>query len=140
MIELETPRQWENMQDEYGSLNLYPSGHIMARMRSRLGKEVLTSRDISTLPENYRITTAGLVIRRQRPHSKVVFITLEDEFGHIPCMVFPKVFDRWEYQFKSPILIVRGKLSRREDTFNVIVEYVKPLSAQSKIPPSKDWH
>jgi error-prone DNA polymerase len=140
MIELETPRQWENMQDEYDSLNLYPSGHIMAQMRSRLGKEVLTSRDISTLPENYRVTAAGLVIRRQRPHSKVVFITLEDEFGHIPCMVFPKVFNRWEYQFKSPILIVRGKLSRREDTFNVIVEYVKPLSAQSKIPPSKDWH
>jgi len=30
-----------------------------------------------------------------------VFITLEDEFGHIPCMVFPKVYERYEYRFKA---------------------------------------
>jgi len=52
--------------------------------------------------------TAGLVIRRQRPRGKVVFITLEDEFGHIPLMVFPQVYERQELKFKSPFLIVKG--------------------------------
>ena len=85
------------------------------------------------------VITAGLVIRRQRPRGKVVFITLEDEFGHIPLMVFPQVYERHEHQFKSPFLIISGKLSRREGTHNVVVEQVKPFSALEKVPGSKDW-
>ncbi len=83
--------------------------------------------------------TAGLVIRRQRPRGKVVFITLEDEFGHIPLMVFPQVYERQEHKFKSPFLIVKGMLSRREGTHNVVVNQVRPFNALGKIPQSKDW-
>jgi error-prone DNA polymerase len=85
------------------------------------------------------VTTAGLVIRRQRPHRKVVFITLEDEFGHIPLMVFPQVYERYEHRFKQPFLVVRGRLSRREGTHNVVVTQVRPFSALEKVPHSKDW-
>ena len=83
--------------------------------------------------------TAGLVIRRQRPRGKVVFITLEDEFGHIPLMVFPQVYERQELKFKSPFLIVKGTLNRREGTCNLVVNQVKPFSALENIPQSKDW-
>ena len=86
--------------------------------------------------------TAGLVIRRQRPLGHVVFITLEDEFGHIPLMVFPQVYDHQEYNFKSPFLIVKGKVVRREGTLNVMVTHVEPFNSVEKlekIPPSKDW-
>jgi error-prone DNA polymerase len=70
-----------------------------------------------------------------------VFITLEDEFGHIPLMVFPQVYERLEYKFKSALLVVRGTLSRREGTHNVVVMQVKPFntSALAKVPQSKDW-
>jgi error-prone DNA polymerase len=68
-----------------------------------------------------------------------VFITLEDEFGHIPCMVFGKVYERYEHQFRSPFLIVKGRLTRREGTHNVLIQRVKPFSALDKVPPSKDW-
>ena len=83
--------------------------------------------------------TAGLVIRRQRPHRKVVFITLEDEFGHIPLMVFPQMYEQNEHKFKSAFLIVKGRLSRREGTHNVVVTSVKPFNALEKVPASKDW-
>ncbi len=85
------------------------------------------------------VLTVGMVIRRQRPQGKVVFITLEDEFGHIPLMVFPQVYERQEHKFKSPFLIIKGKLCRREGTHNVIVEQVKSFSALEKLPQSKDW-
>ena len=85
------------------------------------------------------VMTAGLVIRRQRPRGKVVFITLEDEFGHIPLMVFPQVYEHQEHKFRSPFLIVKGKLSRREGTHNVVVTHVKAFNALEKVPESKDW-
>jgi len=87
--------------------------------------------------------TAGLVIRRQRPLGHVVFITLEDEFGHIPLMVFPQVYESQEYKFKSPFLMIKGKLTRREGTLNVVVNQVKPFNSVDKLekfPHSKDWH
>jgi error-prone DNA polymerase len=68
-----------------------------------------------------------------------VFITLEDEFGHIPLMVFPQVYEKYEQQFKSPFLLVKGRLSRREGTHNVVVTRVKPFSALDKVPESRNW-
>ncbi len=65
--------------------------------------------------------------------------TLEDEFGLIPLMVFPQVYERQEYEFKSPFLVVKGKLSRREGTHNVVVTSVKPFRVLDKVPHSKNW-
>jgi error-prone DNA polymerase len=139
LVELEPPGRWESMKDEYNVLNLFPAGHIMASLRPRFKPGVLCSKDIAGLSDGERITVAGLVIRRQRPHGKVVFITLEDEFGHIPLMVFPRVYERHEHVFKSPFLVVQGTLSRREGTHNVVVNRVKPFSALDKPLQSKDW-
>jgi error-prone DNA polymerase len=139
MVELDAPGEWERMKEEYSVLSLFPAGHIMARLRPRFGSEVCCSRDIERLGNNAEVTTAGLVIRRQRPQGRVVFITLEDEFGHIPLMVFPQVYERQEHKFKEPFLIVSGKLSRREGTHNVVVNRVRPFSALDKVPHSKDW-
>ena len=111
----------------------------MAQIRPRLKGRLSTSKDIDELGDGAAITTAGLVIRRQRPRGKVVFITLEDEFGHVPCMVFPKVYDRYEHRFKEPFLIVKGRLSRREGTHNVVINQVKSFSALDKVPGSKDF-
>jgi error-prone DNA polymerase len=139
MIELARPGAWESMQDEYSVLSLYPSGHVMARLRPRLSKKLICSKDIGKLGDGAAVSIAGLVIRRQRPRGKVVFITLEDEFGHVPCMVFPRVYDRWEHRFKEPFLIVKGRLSRREGTHNVVINQVKSFSALDRVPVSKDF-
>ena len=139
MVELQAPGEWERMKEEYGVLSLFPDGHVMARLRSRFNGGFCTSRDIDGLSDGSEVTTAGLVIRRQRPHGKVVFMTLEDEFGLIPLMVFPQVYERQEYEFRSPFLVVKGKLSRREGAHNVVVTRVKPFRAMDKIPESKNW-
>ncbi len=139
IVELESPGDWERMKEEYSILSLFPTGHIMSRLRPRFNGSFQTSRDIDKLGDGAAVTTAGLVIRRQRPHGKVVFVTLEDEFGHIPCMVFGKVYERYEHKFRSPFLIIKGRLTRREGTHNVVIQRVKPFSALDKVPLSKDW-
>jgi error-prone DNA polymerase len=139
MVELAMPNEWERMKEEYNVLSLFPAGHVMAKLRPRFDGGFFTSRDINKLRDGTPVTTAGLVIRRQRPHGKVVFITLEDEFGHIPCMVFSKVYERYEHTFHSAFLIIKGKLTRREGTHNVVINQVKPFNALDKVPKSKDW-
>lgn len=139
LVSLDAPGDWERMREEYNVLSLFPAGHIMSRLRPRFHSDVLCSKDIVRLGNNAEVVTAGLVIRRQRPQGKVVFITLEDEFGHIPCMVFPQVYERNEHRFKSAFLAVRGRVSRREGTQNVVITQVKPFSALDRVPQSKDW-
>ncbi|MFC1976934.1 OB-fold nucleic acid binding domain-containing protein [Chloroflexota bacterium] len=137
-IELEAPGAWERMREEYGVLGLFPDGHVMAQLRPRFNG-LFTSRDIAKLRDGTSVTAAGLVIRRQRPHGKVVFLTLEDEFGHIPCMVFGKVYEYYEHTFRSAFLIIKGKLTRHEGACNVVIHRVHPFNALEKMPRSKDW-
>jgi len=141
MVELTAPSDWERMKEEYSILDLYPGGHIMAKLRPRFHRGGFhTSKDIDKLRDGTFITAAGLVIRRQRPHGKVVFITLEDEFGHIPCTVFGKVYEQYEYTFRSAFLIIKGRLTRREGTCNVVINRAESFNALEKAPSSKDWH
>jgi error-prone DNA polymerase len=139
MVDLDDLDDWGKMQEEYNVLSLYPNGHIMEKLRPRFCSNMLCSKDIENLKNGAEVIAAGLVIRRQRPAGKVVFITLEDEFGHIPLMVFPQVYDSQELKFKSAFLVVKGVLSRREGTHNVVVNSVRPFSALEKVPASKDW-
>jgi error-prone DNA polymerase len=139
LVALDAPSDWERMQEEYNVLNLFPAGHVMSRLRHRFNGGFRTSQDIEKLSDGAEVTAAGLVIRRQRPQGKVVYITLEDEFGHIPCMVFGKVYEKYEHEFRSPFLTVKGRLTRREGTHNVVIERVKPFCALEKAPNSKDW-
>jgi error-prone DNA polymerase len=139
LVDLAAPGRWESMKDEYKVLSLFPAGHIMSLLRPRLGAGLYSSKDIPRLRDGEEVVTAGMVIRRQRPMAKVVFITLEDEFGHIPLMVFPQVYDRNEHKFKSPFLVIKGRMTRREGTHNVVVNQVRPFKAMEKVPTSKDW-
>ncbi len=89
-----------------------------------------------------KLTRLGYGLGRQKSiftEVRAQYHLLEDEFGHIPLMVFPDMYERHEHQFKSLFLAVRGKVSRREGTHNVVVTQVKPFRALDKVPQSKDW-
>jgi error-prone DNA polymerase len=139
IVALAAPSDWDRMKEEYNILSLFPTGHVMARLRPRFNGGFRTSRDIEKLPDGAPVKAAGLVIRRQRPQGKAVFITLEDEFGHIPGMVFGKVYERYEHTFRSAFLIIKGYLTRREGTCNVVINSVKSFNGLEKVPASKDW-
>jgi error-prone DNA polymerase len=139
IVSLEAPDAWERMRDEYNILSLCPEGHIMGQLRPQFRRGFVTSRDIASLRDGAMVMAAGMVIRRQRPRGKVVFITLEDEFGHIPCMVFGKTYKENEHTFRSPFLVIKGTLTRAEGTCNVVIRQVESFSALEKVPQSKDW-
>ena len=139
MAELPHLSRREVMAGEYSSLGLYPSGHLMEMLRSQLSPDVLPSCDIVGLEDGTEVTVAGLVIRRQRPLGKAILITLEDEFGHTPMVVWPKVYERYRLVLKEPVLVASGLISRREGTMNVVVTHVEGLNALMQVPRAKDW-
>jgi error-prone DNA polymerase len=139
IVELKPQTDWEMMKEEYNLLSLYPGGHVMAKLRPNFNRGYTTSRDIENLRDGAPVTAAGLVIRRQRPRGKVVFLTLEDEFGLIPCMVFPGVYNDNEHTFRAPFLVIKGKLVRREGTVNVVIDKVESFSVLDKPFKSHDF-
>jgi len=135
------PRQseWEAMAGEYRSMGVHPKGHLMAMMRGYLPGQVSSSWDVLELPDGMEVTVAGLVIRRQRPLAKAVFVTLEDEFGHTPFVVWPQVYEKYRLVLREPVLMIRGEVSRRGGTMNVVAKHVESANSLEYLPKSKNW-
>ena len=98
-----------------------------------------SSQEILGLENGAEVTVVGLVIRRQHPGSKAVFITLEDEFGHISLVVWPKVFELFQTVIKNPVLKIQGFVSRKEGTFNVVAQYIESIPITHPLPTARDW-
>ena len=128
----------ELMEGEYRSLGMYPSGHVMAHLRQGL-PGMLTSRDLGGLQDGQEVVVAGLVVRRQRPSGKTVFITLEDEFGHVPMMIWEWGYQRLRHQLANPLLKVQGTVSRQEGILNILIIHVEVLRGVTTGLKSKNW-
>ena len=139
MAELPEQTAWERMESEYRTMGLHPEGHVMGHLRSQL-RGVPTSEQVPLLEDGATVRVAGLVIRRQRPLGKAVFITLEDELGHIPLVVWPKVYERYREVLREPFLLATGTVSRRDGTMNIVVLHAEPLAALNvAAPKAKSW-
>ncbi len=139
MADLPAQSAWETMAGEYRTMGLYPRGHLMAMLRDHLPPGVSTSQDVLQLPDGAEVTVAGLVIRRQRPLAKAVFVTLEDEFGHTPLVVWPQVYEKYRLTLREPALIIRGEVSRRDGAMNIVARHVASARTLKHLPKAKDW-
>ena len=102
-------------------------------------RQVLNSKQVIDCDLNQQVKVAGLIIRRQRPLSKAIFMTLEDEFGHIPLMILPNVYERYKWELSKELIMISGTISRREGTFNIIVTKAWTLNDVLKFGGSKNW-
>ena len=139
MIQLPLTTDWEAMVGEYRTMGIHPNGHLMMALRSTLSLDVLSSDKVPDLAEGTKVKVAGMVVRRQRPLGKAVFITLEDEFGHVPIVVWPKTYDEYRFVLREPVLEVHGEVSRRDGTMNVVLKHVEPIDVTGPLPEARNW-
>ena len=137
MANLPALTDWEAMAGEYQTMGLYPRGHLMAKLRPALSADVVPSHDLPGLEDGTEVTVAGLVIRRQRPLSKAVFITLEDEFSHIPMVVWPRTYRRLRLVLREPLLKARGFVSRRDGTMNIVLTHAEAIGGPRPLPSAR---
>ena len=139
MVALPKESDWERMIGEYATIGMYPEGHLMTQIRSHLPSKVAQSDEVRNYANGEQISVAGLVIRRQRPSSKTIFLTLEDEFGHSPLLIWARDYKRLKPLIKQSLILATGSVSRREGTMNIIVQTITPIPKSIPQFHSHDW-
>ncbi len=124
------------------SLRAHPLQFLRESLTSR-GAET-ASQLLSTKSTRYgtMVSTAGLVLVRQRPHTAkgVTFITLEDETGTVNLIVRPEVYARYRRLIlTSQALLVRGKIERTEAILYLNVSEVRGIDLELLSLKSRDF-
>ncbi|HLH11791.1 MAG TPA: error-prone DNA polymerase [Methylovirgula sp.] len=122
----------EHVVEDYRHLSLSLKAHPVGLLRKRLAqRSILRTEELAKIPSGRRVSTAGLVLVRQRPGSAsgVIFLTLEDETGIANAIVWPKVLEKLR-----PIIIaarfiaVSGKLQSESGVIHVVLERAEDLT------------
>ncbi len=145
---------------EKKSTGMYFSGHPMEEYEAQIRKitrhniSLINESVIKTEDDEYVHNTNGLndgdtvklgcIIESRknkitRSNSQMAFITLEDAYGSVEALVFPKVLERFNSILQEgEIVFVEGTLSLREDEEpKVLLNSVKHLEMEIDEKPSR---
>jgi error-prone DNA polymerase len=134
----------QHVLQDYASTTLSLKAHPVSFVRQGLIKHhVLSTQELSLLPDGAWVRVAGLVLVRQRPGtaSGICFITVEDETGIANLVVFQKLFDKYRKEIvTSRLLMVEGKLQREGEVTHVIAKRCYDMSwlLQKLVTPEED--
>lgn len=133
-------------------LGLYVSGHPLMDYKDKLASIInLKSSDLAVSDEeetedgldlrhaghvkdNMQVTTGGIIVSKRtkatRNNTMMAFVSLEDMFGAMELIVFPKIFEKYsELLVVDSIVVIKGRLSLKEDdTPKIILESLTPIS------------
>lgn len=130
--------QTEKLSDEKQFFGYYLTDHPMSQAMEVIAHQVHLK--LSELDPNIHFQTikVGGIISRVQPvltkknNKEMAFVTLEDNSGKIEMVVFPKTYEALrEVLVPEAPVIVKGKLDRREDTLNLIVDEIKPVDVST---------
>ncbi len=121
---LRKPTEGQDIVADYQSLGLTLGRHPMHLLRHRLDRyRYLQAERMPDLPTGMAVSVAGLVITKQRPGtaSGVIFVTLEDETGHINLVVWKQVAEQYRAALLNAKLMgIQGELQIEGDVVHVI--------------------
>jgi error-prone DNA polymerase len=130
---LATPSEGAEIVADYASLGLTLGRHPLALLRSRLDQlGLLQSEKMHCLPHGSTARVAGIVTCRQRPDtaSGVVFVTLEDETGHINVVVWNRLVERQRRELLGARLLgVHGSIERDGEVVHLVAKRLVDYSA-----------
>jgi error-prone DNA polymerase len=136
---------WEQTVAEYQTLGLSPERNAMALLRPALDGDLVTSAQLTDLPDGTEVRVAGLVVCRQRPSTAkgVIFLSLEDEYGIANAVIAPPLFERQRTLILTePFLILRGRIQRQGIVIHVIAHrFERPtVPGDRLLRVSHDFH
>ena len=131
----------EEVMEEYATTGLSVESHPIGLIRSWLqSRRVPTATELKKMPTGVRLQVVGMVITRQRPGtaSGVLFLTLEDETGHVNVVVWAKVAERYRRVIRDEVMLsITGKLDRQGAVCHLIAERIEPLGTLQAPPGTR---
>jgi error-prone DNA polymerase len=121
---LAAPTVAEDTLADYRALGLTLGTHPLALLRSRLAAfKVQPAAVLRTYPHGRLARASGVVTHRQRPETAkgVVFVTIEDETGHVNVIVWPDVVERQRRPLLgATLLTVFGQWQREGEVMHLV--------------------
>ena len=105
----------EHVAADYQTIRLSLKAHPMSFLRAVFAAEGVSScAETSAARNGRRVTTAGIVLVRQRPgKGNAIFVTLEDETGVTNVVIWARLFERYRRSIMaSRLMLVEGELQR----------------------------
>jgi error-prone DNA polymerase len=135
----------DRMVADYRMLRFSTGEHPLKLVRGVLPPGLTASPELMTWPNQSGVAVAGVVVARQRPQTAngILFLLMEDEFGHINVIVKPSVYEAYRSVVRTePFLLVRGRLQRDGATLNVVAYSLEALRTEPerapKLPPTQE--
>lgn len=129
---LPVPGEGQNLVADYQSTGLTLGRHPLALLRAHLQSlRMATAAEIRRCRHGEHVRAAGIVINRQRPStaSGVIFMTLEDETGHINVVVWPWVVERQRREVVGSRMVgIHGTIEREGEVVHLVVGRIIDLS------------
>ena len=124
----------ERILSDYRSLGLTLERHPLALLRHSLeARRFVPAGSLhDTWPDRRLARACGLVTTRQRPGTArgTIFVTLEDETGHVNVIVRPELAERQHAELTGASLLgVYGVWQRHQDVCHLIAHRLVDLSA-----------
>lgn len=131
-------------------VGIYISGHPLEPYKSEIERvstmttfdlrnsEEEMGGDLDGLRDGERVVIGGIIIEKKNMITKnnnmMAFITLEDLYGTIECIVFPTTFERYNKLLKEDgLVVIEGKVSTSEvEEPKIIVERISELNMYKK--------
>ena len=115
-LELPAAPEGEEVVFDYAATGMTLRRHPLAILRPRLAKlGLLTAEQMHHLPDGVQVKACGIVTMRQQPQTAkgVVFVTLEDETGHLNVIVWKSLREEQrDVLLKSRLMAVYGTWQR----------------------------
>ncbi len=143
---LKKPTDWNTTLADYASCGLTLEKHPLELLRPELARRGICTADRLERKKNGQfVRVAGLVLNRQRPGtaSGVVFITLEDETGHINLVVWPKIAKALRKTvLQSKLMFAMGQIQIESGVIHLIVSHLRDDSHRlgGLQTTSRDFH
>ena len=122
----------EQVVTDYQTMRLSLKAHPMSFLRKSMKNQGFkTTKDILHARNKERFKTAGLVLIRQKPGTAkgVCFITLEDEFGVLNAVVWPKVVEQYRrVVMQSRVLMIEGYVQRDVEIIHLVATHLEDRS------------
>lgn len=124
---------------DHATTGFTPEHHPLIYVRAALERRgVVPSKELTSRKDGSWVTTAGLVITRQRPGTAkgTFFITLEDEGGFSNIIVHANVFERHRRLLsRVKFLQVRGKIQLEKSVVSILGYEFFDLSRERLLGP-----
>jgi error-prone DNA polymerase len=129
---LAQPTEGEEIIADYDTVGLTLRRHPLALLRENLKRRrIKSATELGASRNGERIKVAGIVTCRQRPAtaSGVIFVTLEDETGHMNLIVWNDLADRQRRELLgSRLLAASGEVQRQGSVIHVLAQQLEDLS------------